>query len=100
MIREDGRSIFSLIYAIESNRMKCIPRALQQRRMKTITIFLVGPVLYPALAIADFKRGRAKGAAGDCQVDRDEAARHSLVRGAAAECAVNYFAPLLSRLSR
>ena len=61
VIREDGRNIFSHIYTIENNLMKPQSRALFNTIIKTITIFLVGPVLYPALAVADFRRARAKG---------------------------------------
>jgi hypothetical protein len=61
VIREDGRNIFSHIYAIENNLMKSQSRALFNTVIKTITIFLVGPVLYPALAIADVRRTRGKG---------------------------------------
>jgi hypothetical protein len=61
VIREDGRNIFSHIYVIENNLMKSQGRAIFNTIIKTITIFLVGPVLYPALAIADFKRARGKG---------------------------------------
>ena len=61
VIREDGRNIFSHIYAIENNLMKSQSRALFNTIIKTITIFLVGPVLYPALAIADVRRTRGKG---------------------------------------
>jgi hypothetical protein len=61
VIREDGRNIFSHIYSIENNLMKPQACAIFNTIIKTITIFLVGPVLYPALAIADFKRARGKG---------------------------------------
>lgn len=61
VIREDGRNLFSHIYAIENNLMKSQARAMFNTIIKTITIFLVGPVLYPALAIADYKRAHGKG---------------------------------------
>ncbi|MFM9851166.1 MAG: hypothetical protein ACKVP3_29065 [Hyphomicrobiaceae bacterium] len=61
VIREDGRNIFRHIYAIENNLMKPQSRALFNTIIKTITISLVGPILYPVLAIADLKRARGRG---------------------------------------
>ena len=48
-------------HSVGISRPRPISRALFNTVIKTITIFLVGPALYPALAIADVRRTRGKG---------------------------------------
>jgi hypothetical protein len=52
VIREDGRNIFSHVYARENNLMRSRNRAIVNTLVKAAIIFLIGPVYYPALAIA------------------------------------------------
>src|SRR5262249_38270199 len=56
VIREDGRNIVSHIYANENNLLRSPNRAAFDTIIKVITIFLVGPILYPTLAIAELRR--------------------------------------------
>lgn len=51
VIREDGRNIFHHIYARENNLMRTRRRAVFNTALKVLTVFLIGPVYYPALAI-------------------------------------------------
>jgi len=60
IIREEGRNVVSHIYTNENNMMASRPMVLLRTTIKVATIFLLGPVLYPMLAIANYRRGGGK----------------------------------------
>jgi hypothetical protein len=56
---DDGQNIFAHIYAIEINRRRATRfGALLRTIVKVVTIFVIGPVLYPMKAISDWRSGR------------------------------------------
>jgi hypothetical protein len=58
IIREEGRNVISHIYANENNLMKSRFAAIISTIVKVVTIFIIGPILYPMLAIANYRRGK------------------------------------------
>ena len=57
---EDGRNIFRHIYANESDLRSSRTMAMLRTIAKVVSIFLIGPVLYPLKALANYRNGGRK----------------------------------------
>jgi hypothetical protein len=60
IIREEGRSIVGHIYTNENNLIRSRPLVVVRTAIKVSIIFLIGPVLYPLLAINIYRRGEQR----------------------------------------
>jgi hypothetical protein len=60
ILSEEGRSVVNHIYTNENNLIASRPAVLLKTALKVIIIFFIGPVLYPVLAIANYRRGGGK----------------------------------------